>query len=105
MSSPKQPNVTKKDIANIVAAKYGMSPLQVGNVVQEFLDQMIEALAAGKRLEFRDFGIFELRQRAARLARNPKTGVPVQVPSRGVVYFRPGKIKGVYPLFVNETAD
>ena len=92
MSDQKKPTVTKKDIVQIIVAKYGTNAAQTGNIVQECLDQMIEALATGKRIEFRDFGIFDLRQRAARTARNPKTGAAVQVPPRSVVYFRPGKV-------------
>ena len=63
----------------------------VRDTVQAFLDACIEELAKGNRLEFRDFGVFECVSRAARKARNPKTGEVVQVPPKTVVDFKMGK--------------
>jgi len=63
----------------------------VRDIVQAFLDECIEELQRGNRLEFRDFGVFETVSRAARKARNPKTGEVVQVPPKVVVDFKMGK--------------
>jgi len=56
------------------------------------MDQIIDELARGNRIEFREFGIFELKRRKERTARNPKTGEAVHVPARTVVAFKPGRI-------------
>jgi len=60
--------------------------------VQNFLDEVISELAKGNRLEFRDFGVFETRIRAARTAQNPKTLEQVQVPAKRVVKFKMGRL-------------
>jgi integration host factor subunit beta len=64
----------------------------VKTVVQAFLDGVVSELDQGNRLEFRDFGVFEVRHRAARAAQNPKTLVPVQVPAKRTVRFKPGRL-------------
>ncbi|MBN2269162.1 MAG: HU family DNA-binding protein [Sedimentisphaerales bacterium] len=60
-------------------------------IVQCFLDEVIAELAKDNRLEFRDFGVFDVRLRAARSAQNPKTMEPVQVPPKRVVKFKIGR--------------
>ena len=60
--------------------------------IQTFLDQVILELGRGNRLEFRDFGVFEIRERKARTAQNPKTLEPVHVPSKRVVKFKVGRL-------------
>ena len=60
-------------------------------VVQEVLDSIIEALQSGDRVELRGFGSFRMKDRKARVGRNPKTGETVQVPAKRVGHFRPGK--------------
>jgi len=55
------------------------------------MNQLVDELAHGNRLEFREFGIFDLKQRKARKARNPRTGDEVSVKAKTVVVFRPGK--------------
>ncbi|MBK8914451.1 MAG: integration host factor subunit beta [Phycisphaerales bacterium] len=74
--------ITKKDLVDRIAEDSGSKRVLVKRVVQRFLDEIITELAAGNRLEFRDFGVFELRERAARRAQNPKTLEPVYVPGK-----------------------
>ena len=82
---------TKKELTNKIAEKLKQKQMLVRDIVQEFLDACIEELAGGSRLEFRDFGVFETVSRAARKARNPKTGEVVHVPPKMVVDFKMGK--------------
>lgn len=86
------PTASKKEIVFSVANKTGRPSAEVSAVCQSFLDQIVDELAEGNRLEFRDFGVFELKRRQSRTARNPKTGDPVHVPARTVVAFKPGRI-------------
>ena len=83
---------TKREVTERVARKSGVHRDEVKKVVQVFLDELIEELAKGHRLEFRDFGVFEVRTRAARVAQNPKTLVQVTVPPRRVVRFKSGRL-------------
>ena len=82
---------TKKELTNKIAHQLGLRQMLVRDVVQTFLDECIDELKRGNRLEFRDFGVFETLSRAARKARNPKTGEVVQVPPKTVVDFKMGK--------------
>ncbi|HUT33865.1 MAG TPA: HU family DNA-binding protein [Planctomycetota bacterium] len=82
---------TKKELTNVIAEKLKQRQMLVRDIVQGFLDACIEELANGNRLEFRDFGVFETVSRAARKARNPKTGEVVEVPPKTVVDFKMGK--------------
>lgn len=84
--------VTKKEIVQEIAVKTALPTTQVGEVVQLWMDNMIRELAQGNRIELRDFGVFDVRQRAERTARNPKTGDKVKVPPRAVVSFKAGKV-------------
>ena len=84
--------VTKKELVERIAQKTGLQRNDVKTVVQGFLDAVVEELGRGNRLEFRDFGVFEVRQRAARSAQNPKTLVPVHVPAKRTVRFKPGRL-------------
>lgn len=84
--------VTKKDLVDRIADRAGLKRVQVKQVVQQFLDEIISELADGNRLEFRDFGIFEIRDRAARTAQNPKTMEKVPVPSKRAVKFKMGRL-------------
>jgi integration host factor subunit beta len=84
--------VTKKSLVQKIAQKHGMHPNDVRNVIQAFLDEMTDALAKGDRLEFRDFGVFEVVERKQKIGRNPKNAsVPIVIPSRKAVKFSPGK--------------
>lgn len=84
--------VTKKDLIERIAAASGCTRVDVKNVVQCFLDQVIDELAQGNRLEFRDFGVLETRDRAARVAQNPKTLERVNVPPKRTVKFKVGRL-------------
>lgn len=69
-----------------------MHPNDVRNVIQSFLDVMTDYLAEGDRLEFRDFGVFEIVERKQKVGRNPKNAaVPIVIPARPAVKFTPGK--------------
>lgn len=84
--------VTKKNLIQKIAQKLNMHPKQVGDVVQNFLDGVTETLTRGDRLEFRDFGVFEVVQRKKKIGRNPKNAsVPIVIPARKAVKFTPGK--------------
>ena len=82
---------TKKELTNKIAERLKEKQMLVRDIVQAFLDECISELRNGNRLEFRDFGVFETVSRAARKARNPKTGDRVPVPQKRVVCFKPGK--------------
>jgi integration host factor subunit beta len=84
--------ITKKDLIDRIAESTGAKRVQVKSVIQEFLDAIVEELGKGNRLEFRDFGVFESRVRAARVAQNPKTLERVHVPSKRTVKFKVGRV-------------
>lgn len=84
--------ITKKKLIQDIAQKRGVHPNDVRNVIQSFLDAMTECLSNGDRLEFRDFGVFEIVERKQKIGRNPKNAdVPIVIPARQVVKFTPGK--------------
>ena len=85
-------NVTKKELIDRIAEQTGAKHVLVKKVVQQFLDGVIAELARGNRLEFRDFGVFESRIRAARIAQNPKTLERVNVPAKRTVRFKAGRL-------------
>lgn len=84
--------ITKKDLVERIADRNKLTRITVKKVVQEFLDQVILELKRGNRLEFRDFGVFELKERAARIAQNPKTLERVEVPAKRTVKFKLGRL-------------
>lgn len=84
--------VTKKELIDRIAESTGAKHVAVKRVVQNFLDEIIEELSKGNRLEFRDFGVFEVRHRAARTAQNPKTLERVHVPAKRTVRFKAGRL-------------
>ncbi len=88
------PTITKKDFVDRIAEKTQCKHVVVKAVVHQFLDEIISELAKGNRLEFRDFGVFEVREQAARVAQNPKTLEPVEVPAKRRVKFKMGRIMG-----------
>ena len=67
-----------------------MKQVVVKDVVQKTLDTILESLKSGKRIELRNFGVFQVKKRKKRIGRNPKTGEAVPVPERQVVIFKPG---------------
>jgi integration host factor subunit beta len=86
------PTITKKDLIDRIAEETSQKRIVVKKTIQSFLDQVILELGKGNRLEFRDFGVFEIRERKARTAQNPKTLEPVEVPSKRVVKFKVGRL-------------
>ena len=83
--------MTKKDIVRTISEELGLTQQQTKLIVQKTFNAIIEALVNEKRIELRNFGVFEVKQRAARSARNPRTGRQVEVPAKSVVTFKPGK--------------
>jgi nucleoid DNA-binding protein len=83
--------MTKRELVIRVANKLGMTQSDVSRIVEGIFDTLSSTLAEGERWELRDFGVFEVKTRAARTGRNPRTGEQVPVPERKVVSFRPGK--------------
>ena len=83
--------ITKKILVDRIATKHNLQRTAVKNVLQDFLDQIVEELGEGNRIEFRDFGVFEVKHRAARTAQNPKTLERVPVPAKRSVRFKPGR--------------
>jgi integration host factor subunit beta len=84
--------VTKKDLVNRIADRTGETKVITKNIIQMFLDEIIRELSAGNRLEFRDFGVFEVKPRRARRAQNPRTLEKVSVPPKRVVKFKVGRV-------------
>ncbi len=84
--------VTKKELIDRIADQTGEKRVVVKRIVQSFLDEVVSDLGEGKRLEFRDFGVFEVRERKARIAQNPKTLERVEVPSKWSVKFKAGRL-------------
>jgi integration host factor subunit beta len=84
--------ITKKELVDRIAERSATTRVVVKKVVQGFLDEVINELGRGNRLEFRDFGVFETKQRAARMAQNPKTLERVQVPPKRTVKFKVGRV-------------
>ena len=87
-----QQTITKKHLVDRIAERTGTKRVVVKRIVQSFLDEIIEELGVGNRLEFRDFGVFEIRERAARTAQNPKTMEKVPVPKKRTVKFKVGRL-------------
>lgn len=83
--------MTKKDIVRTISEEVGLTQQQTKEVVQKTFDAIIESLVREQRIELRNFGVFEVKPRAARKARNPRTGEQVDVPRKHVVTFKPGK--------------
>lgn len=84
--------ITKKALVERITQKTGVKRADVRSTIQEFLDQVILELKRGNRLEFRDFGVFEVKERAARQAQNPKTLERVEVPPKRTVKFKVGRL-------------
>ena len=82
----------KKDIVDRIAKSNQVKNALVKSIVQNFLDEITVELSKGNRLEFRDFGVFEVKERAPRKAQNPKTLEPIDVPARRSVKFKAGRL-------------
>jgi len=83
---------TKKDLIDRIAESNQVKNTIVKAIVQNFLDEINAELAKGNRLEFRDFGVLEVKERASRKAQNPKTLEPINVPAKRSVKFKTGRL-------------
>ena len=83
--------MTKKEIVKTISDEIGLTQLKTKEIVQKTFDAIVETLVEERRIELRNFGVFEVKKRAARKARNPRTGDKVYVPEKFVVTFKPGK--------------
>ncbi len=84
--------MTKKKLINLISQDKGIHPNDVRHVVQAFLDKITDCLSQGERLEFREFGVFEVVERKQKIGRNPKNAaIPIVIPARQAVKFTPGK--------------
>ncbi|MCK4999778.1 MAG: integration host factor subunit beta [Anaerohalosphaera sp.] len=84
--------ITKKELIDKIADTTQAKRVVVKRIVQAFLDEIVEELSKDNRLEFRDFGVFETRKRAARVAQNPKTLKRVMVPEKRTIKFKMGRL-------------
>ena len=83
--------MTKKEIVKAISEEIGLTQLKTKEIVQKTFDAIVETLVRDRRIELRNFGVFEVKKRAARKARNPRTGQKVYVAEKFVVTFKPGK--------------
>lgn len=83
--------MTKKEIVKAISDEIGLTQLQTKEIVQKTFDAIVDTLVKDRRIELRNFGVFEVKKRAARKARNPRSGERVDVPEKFVVTFKPGK--------------
>ena len=83
--------VTKKEIVKTISEDVDLTQLKTKEVVQKAFDAIIDTLVRTGRIELRNFGVFEVKKREPRKARNPRTGAEVYVPAKNVVTFKPGK--------------
>ena len=85
--------MTKRDLVVRISEETGLIQQDVYTIIQKTLDYIVEALAKGETIEFRNFGVFEVRERKQRVGRNPnKPEQVVTIPQRKVVKFKPGKV-------------
>ncbi len=83
--------MTKKEIVKQISDRIGLTQLKTKEIVQQTFDAIIETLLEVGRIELRNFGVFEVKMRKPRKARNPRTGARVDVEAKKVVTFKPGK--------------
>jgi nucleoid DNA-binding protein len=84
--------VTKREIVQTIAEELGLTQVEAKPIVQKTLNAIVNTLVADGRVEIRNFGVFEVRWRKPRNARNPRTGEKVRVPERCTVAFKPGRV-------------
>lgn len=84
--------MTKNDMVISISKATGLKQTDIKKIVQMVLDGIVDVLVSEKRIELRNFGVFAVRHRKARKARNPRTGEEVQVPEKNVVTFKPGRL-------------
>ena len=89
--TPKPGVMTKAELVDEVARSVQLTKKQAEAIVNLVFDSIVDSLRAGEKIELRGFGSFRLRSRKSRMGRNPKTGAKVDVPSKKIPYFKPGK--------------
>ena len=97
--------ITKKELIDRIAEQTQAKRVVVKKIIQSFLDGIVDELGNDNRLEFRDFGVFETRTRASRVAQNPKTLERVQVPAKRTVKFKMGRLMKDTLSKKSESAD
>jgi integration host factor subunit beta len=85
-------HVTKKEIVKQISERAELTQLKTKEIVQWTFDAIVETLVTEGRIELRNFGVFEVKRRKPRRARNPRTNEPVEVEAKNVVTFQPGKV-------------
>ncbi|HEX6087177.1 MAG TPA: integration host factor subunit beta [Thermoanaerobaculia bacterium] len=83
--------MTKAELVDEVARVVQLTKKQAETIVNIVFDSIVDSLRSGQKIELRGFGSFRLRSRKSRTGRNPKTGEKVEVPSKKIPYFKPGK--------------
>ena len=83
--------MTKKELVKLISEEIGLSQLKTEKIVQSTFDMIVNVLATEGRIELRNFGIFNVKKRAARKGRNPRTGHQIEVAEKYIVNFKPGK--------------
>ena len=83
--------MTRKEIVRSISEDLGLTQLQTKQIVQKVFQAILNTLAEEGRVELRNFGVFEVKRRGPRRARNPRTGEKVSVPEKSVVTFKPGQ--------------
>ncbi len=83
--------MTKKEIVKAIAQEVDLTQVKTKEVLQKGFDAIVDTLVKDGRIELRNFGVFEVKHRVKRKARNPRTGEQVLVPPKSVVTFKPGK--------------
>ena len=90
-AGPKAGVMTKAELVDEVARVVQLTKKQAETIVNIVFDSIVDSLRSGQKIELRGFGSFRLRSRKSRTGRNPKTGEKVEVPSKKIPYFKPGK--------------
>jgi len=90
-SADKAGVMTKAELVDEVARVVSLTKKQAETIVNIVFDSIVDSLRSGQKIELRGFGSFRLRSRKSRTGRNPKTGEKVDVPSKKIPYFKPGK--------------
>ncbi len=104
-ASAKAGVMTKAELVDEVARVVQLTKKQAETIVNIVFDSIVDSLRAGQKIELRGFGSFRLRSRKSRTGRNPKTGEKVEVPSKKIPYFKPGKeLKELINKGAGETA-
>jgi integration host factor subunit beta len=88
---PSHEGLTKADLVEEVARVTQLTKKQAESIVNLVFQTIVESLRSGRKIELRGFGSFRIRNRGARIGRNPKTGERVEVPPKRIPYFKPGK--------------